>query len=300
MTRTATEDVQGLVRDVALMKNPPQYPSMGESVPTENGDATFAASFRTNRGEKRRVSISPALFERIRASDDGLGHILDIEEAYELNLGNYVDFERGVTAHLAKELVHPEFDYPAIDDARRTVGRLLDNLLGSSFSFLEQTRRRMTRLGGRPLFDAYRAACADLETRFPTLLLMEAIRNHAQHDGSGVSGITLGGRRLEEGDDVVVERTLIATFRKDEVRIDRKWPAERKARLIAYLAELADDKGRIPMGPMVRRYVQALSEVLAAARGLVAEQQADWCEANREALGPIDIQGFTPRWMRDS
>ena len=54
------------------------------------------------------------------------------------------------------------------------------------------------------------------------------------------------------------------------------------------------------MGPMVRRYVQALSEVLAAARGLVAEQQADWCEANREALGPIDIQGFTPRWMRDS
>ncbi|MDZ4365183.1 hypothetical protein, partial [Brevundimonas sp.] len=250
MTLTATKDLQD---DVALMQDPPQRSSIGEAISTELRNVTLAASFRTNSGEKRQVPIRPTLFDCIRASDDGLGHILDIEEAYEINLGNYVDFERGVTAHLAKELVHPAFDYPAIDDARRTVGRLLDNLLGSSFSFLEQTRRRMTRLGGRPLFDAFRAACADLETRFPVLLLMEAIRNHAQHDGSGVSGITLGGRRLEEGDDCVVERTLVATFRKDEVHIDRKWPAERKARLVVFLAELADDKGRIQMGPMVRR-----------------------------------------------
>ena len=249
---------------------------------------SFAASCRARMGEKRRAPIDQALFERIRASDDGLGHILDIEEAYEINLGYYVDFERGVTAHLAKELVHPAFDMPAIDDARRTVSRLLDNLLSSSFSFLEQTRRRMKRLGGQSLFEAFRAACADLEVRFPVLLLMEAIRNHAQHDGSGVSGITLGGRRLEEGDDFVVERTLIATFRKDEVHIDRKWPSDRKARLVAFLAELADDKGRIQMGPMVRRYIQALSEVLAAARSLVAEQQADWSHANRDALLALD------------
>lgn len=283
------------------MQDSPQDPGVDEAISTELRNATFAASFRTNKGEKRRVPISPALFERIRASNDGLGHILDIEEAYEINLGNYVDFERGVTAHLAKELVHPAFDLPAVDDARRTVSRLLDNLLSSSFSFLEQTRRRMKRIGGQSLFDAFRTACVDLETRFPVLLLMEAIRNHAQHDGSGVSGITLGGRRLGEGDDVVVERTLIATFRKDEVRIDRAWPAERKARLVAFLAELADDKGRIQMGQMVRRYVQALSEVLAAARTLVAEPQADWCEANREALVALDDvedEGFAHQIVR--
>lgn len=270
---------------------------------TEGGDAkdTFAASCRERMGEKRRAPIEKALFERIRASEDGLGHILDIEEAYEINLGNYVDFERGVTAHLAKELVHPAFDLPAIDDARRTVSRLLDNLLSSSFSFLEQTRRRMKRLGGQSLLDSFRSSCRDLETRFPVLLLMEAIRNHAQHDGSGVSGITIGGRRLADGDDFVLERTLIATFRKDEVHIDRKWPADRRALLVAFLAELADDRGRIQMGPMVRRYVQALSEVLAAARSLVAERQADWSQANRDALvvlDDIEDEGFSHQIVR--
>ncbi|MDZ4372207.1 MAG: hypothetical protein U1C74_12385, partial [Phenylobacterium sp.] len=54
-------------------------------------------------------------------------------------------------------------------------------------------------------------------------------------------------------------------------------------------------------GPMVRRYIQALSEVLAATRTLVAEQQADWSQANRDALVALDDvedKGFAHQIVR--
>lgn len=269
--------------------------------PAEGKDETFAASCQGRTGKRRRAPISEALFESVRVSDEGLGNILDIEEAYEINLGNYIDFERGVTAQLATELVHPAMDYEQIDHARRTIGRMLDNLLGTAFSFLEQTRRRMRRLGGRELFDAFAVTYEAVADRLPVLLVMEAIRDHAQHDGSGVSGITLGHRRLEEGDEIVIERTLVASVRRDLITPNRNWPKDRQRRVTALLDEMVDGKGRIEMGPMVRRYIEALSEVLVAARALVARQQADWSQANRDALTALDDpndEGFNHQVVR--
>ena len=52
---------------------------------------------------------------------------------------------------------------------------------------------------------------------------------------------------------------------------------------------------------MVRRYIEALSEVLVAARALVARQQADWSQANRDALTALDDpndEGFNHQVVR--
>lgn len=268
--------------------------------PAAKGQTRWAASYRDRLGKRSRAPISEDLFERVRASDDGLGDILDIEEAYEANLGNYIDFERGATAQLASELVHPVFELEHIDHARRTIGRQLDNLLSSSFAFLEQTRRRMTRLGGRQLLKQFEAEYAALRDRLPALAVVELIRNYAQHEGSSVSGITLGGRRLEEGDDVVIERTLVATFRRDLVRPDRRASSEATAQVAALLDEVTE-KGRIEMSPLMRRYIAALSEVLVVARQMLAGRQADWSAANRDALAALAIgedNGFSHQVVR--
>lgn len=262
---------------------------------------TFAASRRDRLCQKHRAPITRDLFVAVLASDEGLGDILDIEEAYEANLGNFIDFERGVTAQLASELVHPAFELAEIDHARRTVGRLLDNLLSTSFAFLEQTRRRMTRLGGRALCDRFNAEYSALRESLPALAVVEAIRNYAQHEGSSVSGITLGGRRLEEGDAIVIERTFVATFRRDLIRPDRRAPKAVQDQLSTLLNAVADDKGRIEMSPLIRHYVAALSEVLVAARKLVSDEQAHWSTANREALAALnapDGEGYGHQVVR--
>lgn len=268
---------------------------MTEATIPDGPEPTHGASVR-EMGGKRRAFISETLYDQVRASEEGLGNILDIEEAYEINLGNYVDFERGVTAQLARDLVHPAFDYDQFDHVRRTIGRLLDNLLSTSFSFLEQTRRRMKRLGGRALLNDFTAIYDALKDKAPALAVIEAIRDHAQHDGSSVTGITIGGRRLEEGDKIVVENTLISGFRRDLIQPNRKWPKARQAQLTAALNDLVDDTGRIEMGPLVRAYIQALSEVLVAVRALMAEKQAEWSEANQAvliALNDVEDKGFS-------
>lgn len=267
--------------------------------PSSEPEETFAASRRDRMGRRCRASIPRDLFEAVKKSDEGLGDILDIEEAYEANLGNFIDYERGVTAQLATELVHPATDLEQIDHARRTIGRLLDNLLSTSFSFLEQTRLRMTRRGGRELGERFKAEYADIRNRLPALAVVEAIRNYAQHEGSSVSGISLGGRRLEEGAAIVIERTLVATVRRDLIKPDRRAPKAAQQQLNRLLDDVADDKGRIEMGPLIRHYIAALSEVLIAARLLVAERQAHWSLANRDAIAALGTdEGYSHQVLR--
>lgn len=254
----------------------------------ENSAETYIASFRGQLGRRETAPISRDLFERVKASGDGLGDILDIEESYEVNLGNYIEFERGVTAQIASDLVHPAFSMEAMDHARRTIGRLLDNLLSTSFSFQEQTRRRLKRLGGRSMLQRFEAELVDLRARLPALVVVHEIRRYAQHEGSSVSGISIGGRRLEEGDAIVIERTLVATFKRALIKVDRVTPGADRERLDALLAEVVDPRGRVDLVPLIRHYMTALSEILVFTRLMLDDLHADWADANRQALACLE------------
>ncbi|MBG7614694.1 hypothetical protein IWC96_05280 [Brevundimonas sp. BAL450] len=252
---------------------------------------SYRATGRMRRdGQRRRVEISGDLFARVVEAREGLGHILDIEEAYEAMLGNFIDFERGAMMRLASELVHPITTIEEFDAVRITMGRLLDNLLSSAFAFLEQSKDRLPKLGGRPLLKAFEKELEALKLRLPVLTVVHAIRNHAQHEGSSVSGLTTARRRLEEGEQVVVEQTLTVIFKRDALRRNREASKEARASLSALLNALTDSKGAIELGPLARSYVAALSEVLLLIRRLVAERQADWSQANREAMSLLDPQ----------
>lgn len=242
-------------------------------------------------GGWRRVEISRDLFMRVTEARDGLGHILDVEEAYEAMIGNFIDFERGAMMRLASELVHPISTIEEFDDVRITMGRLLDNLLSTAFSFVEQSKKRLCQLGGRSLLKTFESEVEVLKLRLPALAVVHAIRNHAQHEGSSVSGLTMGRRRVEEGERIIVEQTLTVTFKRNSLGNDRTASKDAQDRRAAFLDEITNEKGSIELGPLVRAYVWGLSEVLLLVRRLVNERQIQWSAANREAMALLDPDG---------
>lgn len=251
------------------------------------GEETFILVYRDRTGRRHECPSDRETFELIRASDDGLAEILSIEDAYEAHVANYIAFESGVMSLIAQDMVRRRSDYEPMDDARRTAGRLMDNLLSTAFSFTEQAKRRSKEIGGRDLVRAVELRIEALRRQRPAMWIMQWIRGHAQHAGTSVTGIVLGVRRIEgEGEDAVLEYTVGTTLKRAVLKPDRTWSVADRETLEAFLDAAAADRrdGQLALLPLVRAYMAALSELLETLRELFTPFETPWIEANRAAL----------------
>jgi hypothetical protein len=216
------------------------------------------------------LSIGVALAEQLQGAMALFRTLRDIEEAYDVVMGNYLELEEAVLRLAARDLAHrhPFGKVDHFDTARRTCHRALSNLLASARAFDNQSCGLISELSGNPSADlaAHKAAFSTAYDAALGYRVMESLRNHAQHQGVSVSGVAFRRRSLSATEPrlAVTVRPYIAV---EDLRRSPKFKRSVLCELEAWLeAEERRGEDSFPIIPFVRDYIAGLSSVIAAFR----------------------------------
>lgn len=220
-----------------------------------------------NSWPEHSLVISAAEFEKIGKAVEGLTDIFWIEEIYDAVTQNYRAYEEGQILLALGHAMGTGRGFDAMDDARRTSGVHLDNLLSSARAFVDAVPQRLRVIGGQVLADAFRASTSRVYDASRAYRFMDALRNYTQHSGSSISGMTYDGRRVPsqtEPLDFKLTYSVRPSLHVDQVEQDFK------AKIRPLLHDLKDDKGQIDITPLVREYMVGLNAIMLEARTLIA------------------------------
>ena len=196
-----------------------------------------------------RIELTVDEFDTLLSADATLQDARDFEHRYDMVLGEYREFELGMTrASLNQQMGFLPNSYVEAMDLITFGNRLLMNLMAVVRAHIDHTRSSFKTIDLTP----------GVEERFKTLTnaaydkhfeyrFMEALRNHSQHRELPVHGVIAGGS-LEEG--VHWAETLAL--------VTRKAGGSHRSGENLRLLVLEEMPKQVNLRTMVRVYVQAL------------------------------------------
>lgn len=217
---------------------------------------------------------------RFEAGRRLLRGLLAIEEAYDVTMGNYLDLEETVLRLSAREMAQrrPHGREDHFDTARRSCHRALANLLSASKAYQDQSQRLASSIDEHKSADDLAALRTSLSAAYDASLgyrVMSALRNHTQHHGVSVSGVSMTRAVTDpagESSDQFV--TTMPYLRLSELRENGKFKANilEEVEQIAESGPWAGDK-IVPLIPLVRQAMAGLSSVMVAIRQLYRNRE---------------------------
>jgi hypothetical protein len=249
-------------------------------------DPDFVGLFAPpSRGEYRVLAFNPAVrpvpdrpaspsmtadqFRRFEEGSALLSGLLEMEEAYDVTIGNYLELEETVLRLAVLELAQrrPDgIDYH-FDTARRACHRALANLLSASRAFQDYSQRLAASIGAgvsdRDLA-AVKASFSRAYDGSTGYRFMSALRNHAQHFGISVSGVAA---HRDQYSITMAPYLLLA-----DLQANGKFKPTVLDEVNVQIGQLGETT--IPVIPMVREYLAGLSSVMADIRRLYADREA--------------------------
>lgn len=137
------------------------------------------------------MEISEEEYLSLHSARKVLNAAFSFEENYDLLVGNYIEIENAAlgltTATMARQL----YEYDEMFELTSEMNRRAVNFLSTARLFVDQILQRIRGCGAdktaikKRLSEAYDAS---FDYRF-----MEQLRNHVQHSGSAIHGISFGG-----------------------------------------------------------------------------------------------------------
>lgn len=235
-------------------------------------------------GNADEIVIAPARYEELRQACAGVIVGMTVEEKFDVLMEDYAELEIAALERAARNSIFGDLSWESMAIFRGTLNRRLLHVMTSSRMYLDQLEHELSGIFGKASaeFAAFRNARQEkYDTRF-SFRLMEALRNYSQHRSLPVFGLKYPWTR--EGDDRLshsVEYSLnVAELAADPV-VNAKFKAELEA--------LRTD--RLPLGPLVREYIDALSRIhLSVRESLRAHLQ--------ECLGAVEqaVAEFVERY----
>lgn len=203
-----------------------------------------------------RMEIEAGRYASLRNAREVLSAAFEVEESFDLLLGNYVDVERHVLDIALDSLVRCRFELAEQHADRAGVNRSVVNFLCSARLFIDFLSKRAARIGldashVRNLLSQHYDA--SFEYRFA-----EELRNHVQHRGLAVHLISQGARWLPPGHRHRGEHTV-------QVFALRRHLTDASGFKPRVLQECPD---QIDLLTVVRKYLESLGDVLHAVRSL--------------------------------
>jgi hypothetical protein len=230
---------------------------------------------------RTRITLSAAEFREIVGAIDSLLRVLDVEEAYDILISNYADYEKAVASILIEEEVRGRLKGDAFNRDRRRMSRMTANLLSSVLLFQEVCDKAVKDLFGRSALAELRQEKERIAAGSFHYRVMEALRNHSQHEHFAVTGLSYGTNWLEHGDEI--KATRVHTFKPGlRVKVLRRF-ARWKDIVAEYDAMQAADP-KLPetmdLTYYLRSYVASIGDVLLYVRRLLDDQKSveGWAE----------------------
>lgn len=242
---------------------------VGLFAPPSHGEyrvLAFTPTVRPARACQGATSMTADQFRRFEEGSALLSGLLEMEEAYDVTIGNYLELEETVLRLAVLELAQrrPDgIDYH-FDTARRACHRALANLLSASRAFQDYSQRLAASIGGDNDLAAVKASLSRAYDGSTGYRFMAALRNHAQHFGVSVSGVA-----AHRGQHSV---TMTPYLLLADLQANGKF----KPTVLDEVNVQVGQQGEttIPVIPMVREYLAGLSSVMADIRRLYADREA--------------------------
>ena len=114
-----------------------------------------------------------------------------LEENYDLLVGNYLELENSVLSLSATTMLRQQHEYHDMFELNAEMNRRAVNFLSSARLFVDQIRQRVSTCCGDA--DEIKLRLSAEYDRTFDYRFMEALRNHVQHSGSAIHGLSTGG-----------------------------------------------------------------------------------------------------------
>lgn len=144
------------------------------------------------------LPLSEEEFQSLKQAKSCLSSAIALEENYDLLLGNYRELELEAMSAAVSNMTAGRQGYNDFFEIRTSINRRVVNLLSATRMYLDQYPQLLKKVGAEPK-SAKEVASAAYDTFFE-YRFMEALRNHAQHAGLAVHGVTMGMSWLPPND----------------------------------------------------------------------------------------------------
>ena len=221
------------------------------------------------------LPIDEADFKAVRNCRDALLLLLQIEVAYEVLVGNWLQLEQAACLLAFDKFARARQSRAELERDHTELNRLIVNLLSAARSFIDQTKRHLNSFPGCTPADKAHLKNA-FATQYDTSLsyrAAECLRNYTQHCGLPTQGLS---SRLHWTAGPEADRKLVSSVSPyltlDRLRSDTRFKKQ-------VLEELAAAIGNeVPVMPILREYVGSLSSLMQEVRRLYGARQQ--CSAN--------------------
>lgn len=203
------------------------------------------------------IHISEAEFEILKQARTCLNSALALEENYDLLLSNYRELELEAISAAVTDMTIISHEYEYFFEVRTAVNRRVINLLSATRMYLDQYPQSLGRIGAD--VEAVKAVCSDVYDSSFEYRFMEALRNHAQHAGLAVHGVTMGGRWLPPSDPKELQFSITPYASKAALE-DSKFKK----------SVLNESPDKVALIPAARVHVGGISSVHKKVRELIA------------------------------
>jgi hypothetical protein len=216
--------------------------------------------------------ITKEHFDRLKEARAVLIAVFDIEESFDLLVGNYLEMEGAGLHQALSRAVRSVHDYDDMFELKADLSRRVVNLLSSARMFIDSLPSNAARCGGAKA-DVKAWLRSEYDSHF-AYRFMEALRNQAQHRGFTVHQFGGTSPWLPPGERRYMETTL-------QILALRKYLAETGGFKATTLAECPE---RVDIFASARRYLESLSRVQSMVRESIAPRVNEARQVTKEAI----------------
>lgn len=236
-------------------------------------------------GSNADVEISQEQYGVIRTAKLNLVRALQIEERFDILLGNYCEFEEVVVSIPIRHNVYAKRESFELDDERRTLNRRIINLLSSCRLYLDQMIHDIAGIFGDEsdeLVEVKSYTNNEYDAQF-SYRLMEALRNYVQHRGLAANSYSVTYHWTELNSDGQLACTVTPELVRQELSGDKKVKSEVRKELQAL-------SKKIDLKPHIRSYIESLCRVHCKVRDLLEFHTKKWEGRIVKAINDYKVQ----------
>lgn len=246
-------------------------------------------------GDHPFVELEQAEYKEIQNAIHTILLVLDIEAVFDVLVENFIEFEKEIMSVSVAHMILRPHTPTTLHKYSVIFSRRLSNLLSAARAYLDQVSQRVGDINGADRKKACRHFKTLTNTEYDARFgyrFMEALRNHAQHGGLPVQGLTLETTRIDE----------LLEFRL-QIQISKQILVDDKLFRNSFREELTQRaESHFSLRPLARDYVAGLcavhehlrtscATIVKAARGVLQSARAKFLETgSRELLGVCIVQ----------
>jgi len=228
---------------------------------------------------KRWHPIDSSRYETIREHKANLLYALEIEERFDILLGNYIEFEEDILKMALRHVVIRKQEPNDWNTQRREMNRRIANFLSSAILYRDHLKHHIRSIfgeGSPQEIGIEKEISFHYDSSF-SYRLMEAIRNYVQHRGVAVPSISVMFQLTKLQPGAQVACTVTPQMMKKYLLADPKFKASVQQEIEA-LPDTTDLK------PQIREYMTRLNLLNNWVRSLLNDECSTWEKTIRNTI----------------